>query len=103
MSENPPAVSEIIIPALSATSISSDTPPQNSAPAVSTRDVPSTHVLSSSGEENEGVGGGGEGSMISGNKEKKRVQLEGFTKCSESLLWKLMMSFYDRKGVDSVQ
>ena len=41
--------------------------------------------------------------MISGNKEKKRVQLEGFTKCSESLLWKLMMSFYDRKGVDSVQ
>jgi hypothetical protein len=29
------------------------------------------------------------------------VELEGFTRCSDSLLWKLMMSFYDRKGVSS--
>jgi len=27
--------------------------------------------------------------------------LEDFKKCSESLLWKLMMSFYDKKGVES--
>ncbi|GMH76364.1 hypothetical protein TL16_g07057 [Triparma laevis f. inornata] len=30
-----------------------------------------------------------------------RVELETFTQCSSSLLWKLMMSFYDRKGVSS--
>ena len=30
-----------------------------------------------------------------------RCVLEDFTRCSDSLLWKLMMSFYDRKGVDS--
>jgi hypothetical protein len=27
--------------------------------------------------------------------------MEGFKKCSESILWPLMMSFYDKKGVDS--
>ena len=31
----------------------------------------------------------------------QRTALEGFTKCSESLLWKLMMSFYNKKGVES--
>jgi hypothetical protein len=30
-----------------------------------------------------------------------RCVLEHFTRCSNSLLWKLMMSFYDRKGVES--
>jgi len=29
------------------------------------------------------------------------VELEEFRRCSDSLLWKLMMSFYDRKGVSS--
>lgn len=31
----------------------------------------------------------------------ERCQLEDFTKCSECHLWKLMMSFYDRKGPES--
>lgn len=31
----------------------------------------------------------------------ERCVLEDFTRCSESHLWKLMMSFYDRKGVES--
>jgi hypothetical protein len=31
----------------------------------------------------------------------ERCQLEDFTRCSESHLWKLMMSFYDRKGIES--
>lgn len=30
-----------------------------------------------------------------------RCELEGFTRCSDSHLWKLMMSFYDRKGIES--
>lgn len=30
-----------------------------------------------------------------------RCVLEDYTQCSKSHLWKLMMSFYDRKGVDS--
>jgi hypothetical protein len=30
-----------------------------------------------------------------------RCRLEEFTRCSDSLLWKLMMSFYDRNGVES--
>ena len=30
-----------------------------------------------------------------------RCELEGFKRCSDSHLWKLMMSFYDRKGIDS--
>jgi hypothetical protein len=30
-----------------------------------------------------------------------RCVLEDFTQCSESHLWRLMMSFYDRKGVES--
>lgn len=30
-----------------------------------------------------------------------RCKLEDFVRCSESHLWKLMMSFYDRKGVES--
>jgi hypothetical protein len=30
-----------------------------------------------------------------------RCMLEDFTQCSKSHLWKLMMSFYDRKGVES--
>lgn len=30
-----------------------------------------------------------------------RCVLEDFTQCSKSHLWKLMMSFYDRKGVES--
>ncbi|CAN0410465.1 unnamed protein product, partial [Phaeothamnion confervicola] len=32
---------------------------------------------------------------------RTRCVLEDFTRCSESHLWKLMMSFYDRKGVES--
>lgn len=32
---------------------------------------------------------------------RARCVLEEFTRCSDSLLWKLMMSFYDRKGVES--
>lgn len=32
---------------------------------------------------------------------KSRCVLEDFTPCSKSHLWKLMMSFYDRKGVES--
>lgn len=32
---------------------------------------------------------------------KERCVLEDFTQCSKSHLWKLMMSFYDRKGVES--
>mmetsp|Transcript_34706 Transcript_34706/g.107340 ORF Transcript_34706/g.107340 Transcript_34706/m.107340 type:complete len:438 (-) Transcript_34706:635-1948(-) len=32
---------------------------------------------------------------------RHRCVLEDFTRCSDSLLWKLMMSFYDRKGVES--
>ena len=31
----------------------------------------------------------------------ERWVLEDFTQCSKSHLWKLMMSFYDRKGPDS--
>lgn len=31
----------------------------------------------------------------------ERCVLEDFTQCSKSHLWKLMMSFYDRKGVES--
>jgi hypothetical protein len=34
-------------------------------------------------------------------KKTERCELEGFTQCSESHLWKLMMSFYDRKGPES--
>jgi hypothetical protein len=34
-------------------------------------------------------------------RQKKRCVLEDFKTCSESHLWKLMMSFYDRKGVES--
>ena len=30
-----------------------------------------------------------------------RCELEDFTRCSDSHLWKLMMSFYDRKGIES--
>jgi hypothetical protein len=30
-----------------------------------------------------------------------RCELEGFTPCSKSHLWKLMMSFYERKGPES--
>lgn len=33
--------------------------------------------------------------------ERHRCVLEDFTPCSKSHLWKLMMSFYDRKGVES--
>ncbi|CAM9967119.1 unnamed protein product [Pylaiella littoralis] len=33
--------------------------------------------------------------------DKERCVLEDFTQCSKSHLWKLMMSFYDRKGVES--
>jgi hypothetical protein len=36
-----------------------------------------------------------------GEEEHERCVLEDFTQCSESHLWKLMMSFYDRKGVES--
>lgn len=43
--------------------------------------------------ENGGGGGAGLG--------KERCVLEDFTPCSTSHLWKLMMSFYDRKGVES--
>ena len=32
---------------------------------------------------------------------RPRFELETYTRCSESHLWKLMMSFYDRKGVSS--
>ncbi|CAB1118630.1 unnamed protein product [Ectocarpus sp. CCAP 1310/34] len=42
-----------------------------------------------------GAGGAGTGA---GN---ERCVLEDFTQCSKSHLWKLMMSFYDRKGVES--
>ena len=31
----------------------------------------------------------------------QRHVIEDFKPCSQSHLWKLMMSFYDRKGVDS--
>lgn len=31
----------------------------------------------------------------------ERCVLEDFTQCSKSHLWKLMMSFYDRKGPES--
>ncbi|RYG60182.1 hypothetical protein EON64_19500 [archaeon] len=31
----------------------------------------------------------------------QRVVLEEFTQCSKSHLWRLMMSFYDRKGPES--
>ena len=34
-------------------------------------------------------------------KEGPRCELEDFTRCSESHLWKLMMSYYDRKGIDA--
>lgn len=33
--------------------------------------------------------------------QRQRCVLEDFTPCSKSHLWKLMMSFYDRKGVES--
>lgn len=36
-----------------------------------------------------------------GEEERQRCVLEDFTPCSKSHLWKLMMSFYDRKGVES--
>lgn len=32
---------------------------------------------------------------------QERCTLEDFTRCSTSHLWKLMMSFYDRKGIES--
>ena len=32
---------------------------------------------------------------------KSRCVLEDYTQCSRSHLWKLMMSFYDRKGIES--
>ena len=32
---------------------------------------------------------------------KTRCVLEDYTQCSRSHLWKLMMSFYDRKGIES--
>jgi hypothetical protein len=34
-------------------------------------------------------------------KPQPRTQLEDFTRCADCHLWKLMMSFYDRKGIDS--
>ncbi|CAM9408782.1 unnamed protein product [Scytosiphon promiscuus] len=36
-----------------------------------------------------------------GGRRNERCVLEDFTQCSKSHLWKLMMSFYDRKGVES--
>ena len=35
------------------------------------------------------------------NSASVRFELEGFTPCSKSHLWKLMMSFYERKGPES--
>jgi hypothetical protein len=37
----------------------------------------------------------------SGDAPAERCMLEDFTRCSTSHLWKLMMSFYDRKGIES--
>jgi hypothetical protein len=34
-------------------------------------------------------------------RKQERCVLEDFTQCSKSHLWKLMMSFYDRKGPES--
>lgn len=51
------------------------------------------------GEGSAGVGGAGAGGAGAG--ERQRCVLEDFTACSKSHLWKLMMSFYDRKGVES--
>ena len=39
--------------------------------------------------------------LSEGKVPSERCVLEDFTRCSESHLWKLMMSFYDRKGVES--
>jgi hypothetical protein len=49
-------------------------------------------------------GAGGMRVAVEGDDEEElppRCELEGFTRCSNSLLWRLMMSFYDRKGVES--
>lgn len=35
------------------------------------------------------------------NSTSDRCVLEDYTQCSKSHLWRLMMSFYDRKGVES--
>ena len=43
----------------------------------------------------------GTGSSPKSQPHATRCVLEDFTRCSDSLLWKLMMSFYDRKGVES--
>lgn len=40
-------------------------------------------------------------SIDAGERSNERCVLEDFTQCSKSHLWKLMMSFYDRKGVES--
>ncbi|GMH64023.1 hypothetical protein TrLO_g8109 [Triparma laevis f. longispina] len=72
----------------------SEVPPSHLISSASTSSKPSTHVVSkskpSSTDEEEII-----------KVEKTRVELETFTQCSSSLLWKLMMSFYDRKGVSS--
>ncbi|CAM9170445.1 unnamed protein product [Ectocarpus fasciculatus] len=50
-------------------------------------------------QHNRGAGVTGAGAGAGNGNE--RCVLEDFTQCSKSHLWKLMMSFYDRKGVES--
>eukprot|EP00611_Tribonema_gayanum_P006156 TRINITY_DN15453_c0_g1_i2.p1 TRINITY_DN15453_c0_g1~~TRINITY_DN15453_c0_g1_i2.p1 ORF type:complete len:728 (-),score=271.29 TRINITY_DN15453_c0_g1_i2:407-2533(-) len=52
-------------------------------------------------EGDDGEGGGGVAGIGSNGEPHERCVLEDFTQCSQSHLWKLMMSFYDRKGVES--
>ncbi|GMI10455.1 hypothetical protein TrVE_jg3987 [Triparma verrucosa] len=88
----PPGSSDVAVSSVGGPS----TVVSGSIPAVgspsSTVDNPKTHVVSKSAavDDDEIV-----------KVEKTRVELEEYKQCSESLLWKLMMSFYDRKGVSS--
>jgi len=48
-----------------------------------------------------GTTGNNYGTQAAGGGDPPRCVLEDFVPCRESHLWKLMMSFYDRKGPDS--
>lgn len=83
-------------------------PDWDGAPAYGQRSAPEAgtsegeySATTASGWNRRDARGGREAADGNGEGERQRCVLEDFTPCSKSHLWKLMMSFYDRKGVES--
>ncbi|CAM9108344.1 unnamed protein product [Choristocarpus tenellus] len=79
------------------------TAPRTEAPGESIQGLFDT-IQGGKGKGGEGVGRGDsldENSNGRGHTSTERCVLEDYTRCSQSHLWELMMSFYDRKGVES--